>query len=287
MLIAAALAARKPALDVRVLPYLRDLPAASRLSGLSASAPPIFAAPLASVARWLDKVLGGSASIRRRLERANLDLSVHDFRVQQALWGLIGFAVAAVPTVWWSLTNPSRALPLALGCGAAGLAGVMLRENRLNAQVNARERQMLAEFPILAELLALSVAAGESIIAALERVTQRSHGEFSGELMRVLADVRTGTAVTKAFDNLAARTGLPIVARFAEGVAVAVERGTPLADVLHAQASDVREATRRALIETGARKEVAMMVPVVFLLLPLTIVFAFYPGLAGLHLVAP
>ncbi len=43
----------------------------------------------------------------------------------------------------------------------------------------------------------------------------------------------------------------------------------------------------RALIETGARKEVAMMVPVVFLLLPLTIVFAFYPGLAGLHLVAP
>ena len=144
ILIAAALAARKPALDVRVLPYLRDLPAASRLSGLSSSAPPLFAAPLASVARWLDKVLGGSASIRRRLERANLDLSVHDFRVQQALWGLIGFAVAAVPTVWWSLTNPSRALPLALGCGAAGLAGVMLRENRLTAQVNARERQMLA-----------------------------------------------------------------------------------------------------------------------------------------------
>lgn len=90
-----------------------------------------------------------------------------------------------------------------------------------------------------------------------------------------------------AFDELATRTGLTLVGRFAEGVAVAVERGTPLADVLHAQAADVREAGRRELIESGARKEVAMMVPVVFLVLPVTVVFAFWPGLIGLSLVAP
>ncbi|MBA2532442.1 MAG: hypothetical protein H0V23_10115 [Nocardioidaceae bacterium] len=43
-------------------------------------------------------------------------------------------------------------------------------------------------------------------------------------------------------------------------------------DVLHAQAGDVREAQRRELIETGARKEVVMMMPVVFLILPVTVV---------------
>ena len=68
------------------------------------------------------------------------------------------------------------------------------------------------------------------------------------------------------------------MARFATGIAVAVERGTPLADVLHAQAADVREAGRRELIESAARKEVLMMAPVVFFVLPITIVFAFYPG---------
>ena len=71
------------------------------------------------------------------------------------------------------------------------------------------------------------------------------------------------------------------MARFAQGVAVAVERGTPLADVLHAQAADVREAGRRELIETAARKEVLMMVPVVFLVLPVTVLFAFWPGVVG------
>ena len=63
----------------------------------------------------------------------------------------------------------------------------------------------------------------------------------------MLAEVRTGRAVASAFDRMAATTGLPLVARFAQGIAVAIERGTPLADVLHAQAADVREAGRREL----------------------------------------
>ena len=104
---------------------------------------------------------------------------------------------------------------------------------------------------------------------------------------RVLAAIRTGEPVAAAFDQLAARSGLPLVARFAQGIAVAVERGTPLADVLHAQAADVREAGRRELIEVAARREVFMMVPVVFLVLPMTILFAFWPGVVGLSLTTP
>ncbi len=103
----------------------------------------------------------------------------------------------------------------------------------------------------------------------------------------MLAAVRTGEPVSEAFDRLAQVTGLPLVARFAQGVAVAVERGTPLADVLHAQAADVREAGRRELIEVAARKEIFMMVPVVFLILPVTVLIAFWPGVIGLQLTTP
>ena len=103
----------------------------------------------------------------------------------------------------------------------------------------------------------------------------------------MLAAVRTGEPVARAFDGLAATTGLPLVARFAEGIAVAVERGTPLAGVLHAQAADVREAGRRQLIESAARKEIVMMAPVVFLVLPVTILFAFWPGAVGIGFTTP
>ncbi len=103
----------------------------------------------------------------------------------------------------------------------------------------------------------------------------------------MLAAIRTGEPVGAAFDSMASASGLPLVSRFAQGIAVAVERGTPLSDVLHAQAGDVREAGRRELIELAARREVLMMVPVVFLVLPVTIVFAFWPGVVGLSLTTP
>jgi tight adherence protein C len=48
----------------------------------------------------------------------------------------------------------------------------------------------------------------------------------------------------------------------------------------------VRESGRRQLLEAGGRKEIAMMVPVVFLVMPVTVVFALFPGFIGLSLTA-
>jgi tight adherence protein C len=282
---------RHTSLAVRVAPYLRDLPATTSLrpppTAPTSAFRAVFGPVLRRAAELVERVLGGSASIARRLERARLPMSVHDFRISQTLWGLVAFAVVAVPSAALALRSPERTMPLLVMCACAFALGVLLRENRLTAQVARRERRILEEFPTVAELLALAVAAGESPVAALDRVVRRTRGELSADLRDVLAEVRTGTPITRAFDDLAARSGLPAVSRFAEGIAIAVERGTPLADVLHAQAGDVREAGRRALIESGARREVLMMVPVVFLVLPTVVVFAFWPGLVGLRLVVP
>ena len=72
--------------------------------------------------------------------------------------------------------------------------------------------------------------------------------------------------------------------RFADGVATAVDLGTPLAEVLRSQAQDVRDAGQRALMEEGGKREIAMMVPVVFLILPVTVIFAVFPGLTTIRL---
>ncbi len=220
-------------------------------------------------------------------DRAGLDRTVHEFRIEQVQWGLVAFAVAAAWGLLRTLGDPGAVVSSALVCALAFVAGVLGRDHHLSDQVRTRERRILAEFPTVAELLALAVAAGESPVGALDRVVSRSGGELSADLARVLAEVRTGEPVGAAFDTLAATSGLPLVSRFAQGIATAVERGTPLADVLHAQAADVREAGRRELIESAARREVLMMVPVVFLVLPVTILFAFWPGVVGLDLTTP
>ena len=109
---------------------------------------------------------------------------------------------------------------------------------------------------------------------------------LSRELAVVLGDLRAGEPFTTAMERLAVRVPVPAVVRFVDGLVVAVERGTPLGDVLRAQAADVREQHKRDLIEAGGRREVLMLVPVVFLELPVVILFALYPGLFSLSQLA-
>jgi tight adherence protein C len=287
-------AIHRPTLALRVLPYVRDVPRAGRPAPMDEStsspvsaAAGVFGPVLRTAADTVERVLGGAASVRRRLARAALDTTVHEFRIEQVLWGVAGFAVVAAYCLITTLGGRGDTVSSLVLCAVGFATGILARDTYLTSQVTARERKVAAEFPVLAELLALAVAAGESPVAALDRVVRRSGGELSRDLAGVLASVRTGEPVAQAFDRMAATTGVPAVARFAQGVAVAVERGTPLADVLHAQAADVREASRRELIEVAARREIFMMVPVVFLILPVTVLIAFWPGVIGLHLTTP
>jgi tight adherence protein C len=283
---------RRPSVDDRIAPYLRDLGGSDVFLGVVDSSSPfyailrLFGPSLRAGAVRLERLLGGATSIRRRLSRAGIDRTVEEFRIEQVLWGAAGFGIGlliALVALSLGFGNPVGLLVLA---GLLAVIGVLARDTYLTSQVRRRERRLLAELPTVAELLALSVAAGEGPAAALDRVARSCRGDLAGELQRVLAETRAGEPLVRALDALADRTGLIALSRFADGLAVALERGTPLADVLRAQAGDIREASRRELIESGARREVSMMIPVVFLVLPVTIAFAFYPGAVGIRLIA-
>jgi tight adherence protein C len=216
------------------------------------------------------------------MQRAGLRPDVESFRAEQVVWGVGGGVIGLVlATLRW-LRNGGSAIPLVLLVFCAVGVGIVVRDQMLTRSANKREQQMLAEFPTVAELLALAVGAGEGATGALERVCRLSQGQLAAELRQCLADARAGANLPAALQGLADRTGLASLSRFVDGIVVAVERGTPLADVLRSQAQDVREAGRRAVMEEGGKREIAMMVPVVFLVLPVTVLFAIYPGVAFL-----
>jgi tight adherence protein C len=271
--------ARRITLEERLAPYLRPQ---QRDSSLLRE--PVVHTPFPTLERLIAPVMqdalrvvtrlgSPTAELRRRLAHGGRRESVEEFRAAQVVWGVVGLAVGLVLALTLAAGRRSSPLPLVGLVLICASVAVFARDYLLTRHVRQREALIVAELPIVAELLALAVGAGEGPVGALERVVATTR-----------ADARSGTPLTLALERLADRTGVPGLTRFAEGVAVAVERGTPLADVLRAQAQDVREAGRRALMETGGRKEVAMMIPVVFLILPVTVVFAVFPSLAVLRL---
>jgi tight adherence protein C len=274
----------------RIAPYLADTPAPSRLLAHPTDGPApldlvrrLLGPAATELVRWLDRLVGGGASVRRRLGGLGSTAQVEDFRMEQVVWGGLGMMGGAVGLT--GLTYLRGGIDPVLVAGAAmigAVGGVLARDWWLTQQVQRRERAMLAEFPVIADLLALAVLAGEAPIDAIQRVCRLTRGELTRDLHGALDEARAGKPITRALGGLAERTTLEPFSRFIQGLLVAIERGTPLADVLRAQATDVREFSKRALLEAGGRKELQMMVPVVFLILPVTVLFALYPGLLTL-----
>lgn len=279
---------RQVSLADRIEPYLDRAPRRSRLLRLDDPRPWHLADVVAPLTRraatLLDRTLGGTGSVRSRLHRAGLAGDVEAFRTQQVLWGIGACVLAAGlgSVLWW--TRGASVVALAVLVACAFLGGVVLRDTVLTRSARRRERRIMAEFPAVAELLALSVTAGEGTVQALERVTRLSSGDLAAELEICLAEARTGAPLPEALQALGRRTGLGPIARFVDGLVVAIQRGTPLGEVLRAQAADAREAARQSLIEEGGRREITMMIPVVFLVLPVTVLFAVFPGASMLQI---
>lgn len=283
-------AMRPVRLQDRLAPYLSDAALTSRLLGR----PSATAAPFAVIRRLfgplvvqavgaLDRVLGGAPSVRRRLRGLGRETTVEEFRLEQVVWGGVGLLAGALLTlVVERLHGTIDPILVAIGAIAGLVTAVLLRDWVLSRQLARREATMLAEFPVIADLLALAVVAGEAPADALARVCRLTSGELTRDLGAAMNRARAGTPLTKALTDLAETSTLEPFSRFLQGIVVAIERGTPLADVLRAQAMDVREAGKRALLEVGGKKEISMMLPVVFMILPVTVLFALYPGLLTL-----
>ncbi|RAX17274.1 type II secretion system protein F [Pseudarthrobacter sp. AG30] len=282
---------RAMTLSERIEPQLKSQNLESRL--LSTGDPNLTPfGPLERIFRpvirdWLSalaRLNPSPGAMERRLAQAGIGKSPIDFRAEQLLWAAAGFAIAVTVVLLGAAAgrfSPIFAVAAIIGSAAAGF---VLRDFWLGAQVRRREARMMAEFPSLAELMALAVSAGESATGALDRVCRSAHGELSKEFAKILAETRAGKPLIFALEEFSGRTDLAPLVRFVDGIIVAVDRGTPLAEVLRAQAQDVRDSAKRDLMEAAGRKEIAMMVPLVFGILPLTVVFAVFPGIAAINL---
>ena len=241
---------RRPQLSVRVLPYLRDVPRLDEGALLRPLTPaPTSAArgdlrpAAARAADLVERVLGGTASVRRRLQRAGLDRTVQDFRIEQVVWGLVGFAAAAAVVLLRALGGVGSVGTGAVFC----VLGFVVAASSSATTGSAPRSRTASDRSSSSSRPSPSCSPCRSLPARVR--CRRSTASYAAATARspttsrqVLARIRTGEPVGSAFESLARSTGLPIVARFATGITVAMERGTPLADVLHAQAADVREA---------------------------------------------
>jgi tight adherence protein C len=266
-----------PSLSRRIAPYIRDVTdprgTTTWTTAPSADARSVWAA----VQRRFATIVGGSDATARRLRQAAWSRDVAAFRGRQLACAVGGLLLGGVLLVGLALLG--RFSPaLVLLPPVLGLAGAVLADLWLTTSARRRVRRVEEELPTVLEFLALCLSAGEGLLDALRRVGGVGAGELTGEVRAAVLAVGTGSSLTEALTRLAADLQIPMLSRSVDHLVAAIDRGAPLAQVLQAQASDAREDAKRLLIEQAGRKEILMLVPLVFLILPLSVLFAVLSG---------
>ncbi|MFM1984102.1 MAG: hypothetical protein RL723_537 [Actinomycetota bacterium] len=154
-----------------------------------------------------------------------------------------------------------------------------------NFRVNSgRNQRALYELPEFLDLLVVALASGEGVFSSIRRVTQVAQGILAKEFEQLVRAVQLGQPMEDELIGLAQRLPQQQVVEFCNKLNLANRRGTPLAHVLQMQSITVRTDIQNQLFKQAGKNETRMMIPLVFLILPITVLFAIYPSLQLLNI---
>ena len=151
-----------------------------------------------------------------------------------------------------------------------------LRSNKTG--LDALDEELLG----LLAVLPLLLRGGLSSIKALEWCSIRAVGELAREIRMGLDEIALGESEGVVLGSLANRLHSSSVREFSIKVRSALHRGNRLAEMLQSQAAGVEGRLRAAQIAAAARAESRMMMPLVFVILPVTIGVALLPSVTAI-----
>ncbi len=185
-----------------------------------------------------------------------------------------GSSIIAAIALYWSLgkTNSSKLTQR-----------LQPREQLLDTKVKKakfNELSALMEIPDFASLLWFAVSAGESLDVALKIAVSRSSGYVSSEFQAVIRSVEHGALLQVELQNLAVEAKSEQIRELATKLAVALNNGSALSELLSDFMQSATTELRTQLIAKAGKNETKMMIPMVFVILPVTVMFALFPSLA-------
>jgi len=146
-----------------------------------------------------------------------------------------------------------------------------------------KESEVNEELVNILQMLSIMISAGESPMMALRYISQRSVGYIPTLIKQSFSKYESGNNLTQTLEYIAAATGSSAVRRLTNSIQIAIQRGTPILDVLNNQVQSLNKQINLALLKKSGKSEITLLIPVVFLILPVSISFAIWPSIYGLN----
>ncbi len=237
----------------------------------------LVVAPLLFWGVWIASVesfdeLNSTNSIPKRMEsggrstrRALLPLYLLAF----------SFCVAVIAVVLF--TEGAYLIPV-LALSTLTVSFVTLaKRNKMKTVIN-RTKQLDGELPAQIQLLTILISSGISPGKAIAILANKSESLSSAAFLNVVRDIEMGVSIVEALDRLKSDFDSNSLRRFVTSLILGIERGSTLGPILISQVRDVRMASKSEIMAKAGKAEIGLMIPVVFLILPISILFALWPS---------
>lgn len=268
------LVVRPPArLQPRLAPYTDrvrqrlDTPVAHVGTGSKSLWGPLLGAFARAVGTLADA--GHNDDVAVRLRHAGMShLSPDQYR-QRQLGYTVGGAVVGVVLAGLLRLSVGAFVFMSVGCAFVGLTRWRAT---LDRRIEQRRATMQAEAHMVAQLLAIYLRTGDTPMGAVERLTERAEGVVLDELAAAVALIRSGSPAADVFDQLSRSTSEPNAARLYRLYGATWQAsGDPAA--LLSLAEVLRAGRREDLARRMARRNTAMVMPLVLIIGPIMILF--------------
>lgn len=159
----------------------------------------------------------------------------------------------------------------------------------------ARERrrieQLELELPQYLEMFHILITSGMSVLSALKALVSSSgesrapaarNSEMRKVISEVLGRVEDGLPIERALDFVVVKMGSEQLRRFSDAVILGMERGSSMGQTLRNLITETRNQSKVLVMQRAGKAEIQLLIPVVFLILPISVMFAIWPSYVNL-----
>lgn len=156
--------------------------------------------------------------------------------------------------------------------------------SRLRAQFNKRkysqEQMQLAD---VTSAFALLLENGLPASVAIRWLQPRLSGFWNQSFGHLVANLDLGADLVEELDGLSQRTPIVELDEFTQKLQISIVRGSPAAHQISQLSGSIRQQVIKNLTRRAGQNETMMLIPTVFLILPVTVLFAIFPSLLVLQ----
>jgi tight adherence protein C len=143
----------------------------------------------------------------------------------------------------------------------------------------ADRKQVDYELPDFAQALGLLLGNGLPVNVALGWLAPRSQGLVAKAFSQINDDLELGADLVQELQRLGKQIPNQQLVELCEKLSVAIVRGAPVSTQVIAHAGAARALLHRQLLKQAGSNETKMLIPVIFLILPVTVLFAIFPSM--------